>query len=102
MKKVKFMDVSLFVVGGFVRDLLLGTTPGDMDFVVEGDAIGLSKRLQSLYGGDWRAHSRFGTGKWIVDAETWMRIGDRLGAEVGDLALLPHHIDFVTARSSDD
>lgn len=47
----------IFVVGGAVRDLLLGGAPLDLDLVVEGDALELAREL----GGEVRAHSRFGT-----------------------------------------
>ena len=39
------MGASLFLVGGFVRDLLLGLPNYDLDLVVEGDAIALAQRL---------------------------------------------------------
>lgn len=45
------------LVGGAVRDLLLGGTPYDLDLVVEGDAGALGR----LLGGELRVHDRFGT-----------------------------------------
>lgn len=45
------------LVGGAVRDLLLGGAPPDLDLVVEGDAAALAARL----GGRLRIHDRFGT-----------------------------------------
>jgi tRNA nucleotidyltransferase (CCA-adding enzyme) len=45
------------LVGGAVRDLLLGGTPFDLDFVVEGDAAAFAASL----GGELRVHDRFGT-----------------------------------------
>jgi tRNA nucleotidyltransferase (CCA-adding enzyme) len=45
------------VVGGAVRDLLLGGTPADLDLVVEGSAAAVAERL----GGTARSHGRFGT-----------------------------------------
>ncbi len=45
------------LVGGAVRDLLMGGAPSDLDLVVEGDAAALAARL----GGGYRVHDRFGT-----------------------------------------
>lgn len=45
------------LVGGAVRDLLLGGVPYDLDLVVEGDAVALARSL----GGELRVHDRFGT-----------------------------------------
>lgn len=45
------------LVGGAVRDLLLGGTPFDLDIVVEGDAVAFATSL----GGELRVHDRFGT-----------------------------------------
>jgi tRNA nucleotidyltransferase (CCA-adding enzyme) len=45
------------LVAGAVRDLLLGGEPGDLDLVVEGDAIEVALSL----GGEVRVHDRFGT-----------------------------------------
>jgi tRNA nucleotidyltransferase (CCA-adding enzyme) len=61
------MGYSLYFVGGFVRDLLLGTPTLDIDLVVEGDAIKLARRLSHQIGGRVRGHARFGTAKLIFD-----------------------------------
>jgi len=39
------MDMPCYVVGGFVRDLLLGKPINDLDVIVEGDAIKLGEAL---------------------------------------------------------
>jgi tRNA nucleotidyltransferase (CCA-adding enzyme) len=77
------MDFSLYVVGGFVRDLLLGTPTLDLDLVVEGDAIALAKRLRKKVGGRVTSHARFGTAKLILDEQAFS---------------IPY-LDFVTART---
>lgn len=61
------MGFSLYFVGGFVRDLLLGQPNFDVDLVVEGNAIALARRLAREKGGRVRSHARFGTAKWILD-----------------------------------
>jgi tRNA nucleotidyltransferase (CCA-adding enzyme) len=48
---------AVYVVGGAVRDLLLGREPHELDFVVEGDAIAVARRA----GNRVIAHERFGT-----------------------------------------
>lgn len=60
-------DVAVYLVGGPVRDLLLGGTVQDLDFVVEGDAPGLARQLAEELGGRAVIHSRFGTATIAVD-----------------------------------
>ena len=54
---------SLYLVGGVVRDLLLGRTNLDLDLVVEGDAIALASELAGSKGARIVTHPRFGTAK---------------------------------------
>ncbi len=58
----------VYIVGGFVRDLILEHPVMDFDIVVEGDAVRLAKILVSTYGGTVRTHSRFGTAKWLIES----------------------------------
>ena len=51
----------IYLVGGPVRDALLGRPVGDLDFAVAGDALALAAELQGELGGQWRIHARFGT-----------------------------------------
>ena len=51
--------VPAYLVGGFVRDLLLGRENRDLDVVVEGDGIELAARLAAALGGQVRAHPAF-------------------------------------------
>jgi tRNA nucleotidyltransferase (CCA-adding enzyme) len=53
--------VRLYVVGGFVRDLLLGRPSDDVDLVVEGDAILLAKALRDELGGKVVTHEKYMT-----------------------------------------
>jgi len=66
---------SLYLVGGVVRDLLLGRTNFDLDLVVEGDAINLAQQLTQIKSGKIIIHPRFNTAKikwseWSVDLAT--------------------------------
>lgn len=54
-------EVSLFVVGGCVRDLLLGIKNLDLDLVVEGDGIAFARTLGDLLQARVKVHERFGT-----------------------------------------
>jgi tRNA nucleotidyltransferase (CCA-adding enzyme) len=51
----------VWLVGGAVRDLLLGGAPSDLDLVVEGDALVVARRAAERIGGEMVAHERFGT-----------------------------------------
>jgi tRNA nucleotidyltransferase (CCA-adding enzyme) len=59
-------QIPVYLVGGFVRDLLLGGPAMDFDLVVEGDAIAFAKALAAQYGGRVTAHIRFGTAQWFL------------------------------------
>ena len=66
---------SLYLVGGVVRDLLLGRSNSDLDLVVEGNALNLAQRLADITQGKMIAHPRFHTAKlqwnkWSVDLAT--------------------------------
>ena len=54
-------QVSLFVVGGCVRDLLLGIENLDLDLVVEGDGIAFARKLGEVLHARVKIHERFGT-----------------------------------------
>ena len=54
-------EVPLFVVGGCVRDLLLGIENLDLDLVVEGDGIAFSRKLGDMLHAKVKVHERFGT-----------------------------------------
>src|SRR4051794_25474011 len=54
-------EEAVYVVGGAVRDVLLGRTPHELDFVVEGDAVAVARRAAERLGGRVTVHERFGT-----------------------------------------
>jgi len=60
---------ALYLVGGFVRDLLMERPSLDFDLVVEGEAIALARALAERYGGRVTGHARFGTAKWHLDGK---------------------------------
>lgn len=96
--------LALYIVGGFVRDLLLEKPSMDFDLVVEGDAIALAKALRSRYGGRVTKHDRFRTAKWYIDKSHPRIIQEyQKYIEGGELTPLldeiPSTLDFVTART---
>jgi tRNA nucleotidyltransferase (CCA-adding enzyme) len=60
------LHLPVYVVGGFVRDLILERPSLDFDIVVEGDAITLARALVQRFGGRLTSHGRFGTAKWFL------------------------------------
>ena len=50
-----------YAVGGFVRDLLAGAVPPDVDLVIEGDGVAFARRLAEEIGGTVLVHRSFGT-----------------------------------------
>ena len=71
------LGLPLYLVGGAVRDLLMGRLLMDLDLVVEGDASLVATALASALAGEVTARSQFGTAK---------------------LRVLGQRIDVVTAR----
>lgn len=57
------LNYHAYLVGGFVRDLLLGKENYDLDVVVEGDGIKLARELSKVYGLKIVEHREFGTAK---------------------------------------
>ncbi|MCK5124542.1 MAG: hypothetical protein KAQ82_04875, partial [Dehalococcoidia bacterium] len=53
----------VYLVGGVVRDLLLGYPNLDLDLVVEGDAVKLAQQVAETSQAKLLAHHRFGTAK---------------------------------------
>ena len=68
-----------WLVGGAVRDVLLGEPVGDLDVVFEGPAPSIGRALTAALGGSLQVHDAFGTAAWTTP-----------GGEV---------VDLVTARS---
>ena len=52
---------SVYVVGGFVRDLLIGRENLDIDIVVEGDAVDFAYQLAEVWESKVQAHHQFKT-----------------------------------------
>jgi tRNA nucleotidyltransferase (CCA-adding enzyme) len=77
------MDLRCYLVGGLVRDLLLGQPVNDFDVVVEGDAIKFGNSLVGEFGGKLTSHPKFHTAVWHLP-HVWNQV--------------PDFIDLITAR----
>lgn len=93
------INLPIFVVGGFVRDLLLDRPSLDFDLVVEGDAIFFANRLADRFGGQVLTHHRFGTAKWIIRGIADRLVHELPGSDENGTARLPESLDLITART---
>jgi tRNA nucleotidyltransferase (CCA-adding enzyme) len=83
------MGAPVYAVGGFVRDLLTGAAPPDVDLVVEGDGVAFARRLAGEIGGTVLVHPSFGT----ASIE-----GGRAPAGAGHDAVALGRVDVASAR----
>jgi tRNA nucleotidyltransferase (CCA-adding enzyme) len=101
------LRMAAYIVGGFVRDLLLNRPGLDFDVVVEGDAIALGQALSREFGGRCVVHSRFGTAKWYIGDIADSLIQALAQQSAGEAehtpkllpADLPEFLDLISARS---
>jgi len=105
-------QLGIYLVGGVVRDILLGRANSDLDLVVEGSAIKLAEALAGEVGGRLVVHRRFGTakictGNLTIDlamarAETYARPGAlpsvRPGSIRDDLARRDFTVNAIALR----
>ncbi len=108
--------LGIYLVGGVVRDILLGRANSDLDLVVEGDAIKLAESLAGELGGRLVVHRRFGTAKIrtrnltidlaMARAETYARPGAlptvRPGSIQDDLARRDFTVNAMALRLDPD
>src|SRR5919206_1564430 len=70
-------EPGVHVVGGAVRDALLGRAPHELDLVVEGDAAAVARRAAARLGGTAVVHERFGTATVTADGYSFDLAGAR-------------------------
>ena len=56
----------VFIVGGFVRDLIMDVKDFDLDITSEKDGIALAERLNRDFNGSFSQHKRFGTASIVL------------------------------------
>lgn len=91
-RQAQAKNLTLFLVGGVIRDLLLKRPNHDLDFVLESDAIAFAEALAAEFGGALQAHKPFGTATWTLDSS----VAERLSLPAADI---PDHLDFARARA---
>jgi tRNA nucleotidyltransferase (CCA-adding enzyme) len=79
----------VFLVGGTVRDILLGEPNFDVDIVVEGDAIELARALAEALGGRVRTHDKFGTAVVLYGDREWVDVAAARTESYAEPAALP-------------
>ena len=67
-RRARTQSLRVYLVGGPVRDVLLGTPIKDLDFVVEGDAPEVARQLAEELDARVVVHSRFGTATVVLGA----------------------------------
>jgi len=92
------LHMPCFVVGGFVRDLLLGEPNFDIDILVEGDGIALAQAL----GGELNAkkvtvHPRFGTAVIVLPVDLKIDVATARTEFYEYPAALPH-VEYATVK----
>lgn len=71
-------DVKVFIVGGFVRDLILGKTKNEIDFSVVGNGIEFAEKLgKKLRINDIVVYKNFGTAHFKYDNFDFEFVGTR-------------------------
>ena len=89
------LGINAYLVGGSVRDLLMGEGNLDIDIVVEGDGISFARAFSGKLGAKVRTHERFGTAKIILSPELGVQSsGTELKTQDSKLK-----IDVATART---
>lgn len=71
-KEADSLGINAFLVGGFVRDLILDSKNYDLDVVVEGDAIRFARILADKTGSSLVVHHKFGTATIVKPWPKWL------------------------------
>ncbi len=85
-------NCSVFLVGGFVRDLILGIDNFDLDIVVEGNGLSFAKRLFNCLGESIVVHKRFATATIITKDKLKLDIATARSESYASPGVLPEVI----------
>ncbi|MEP7136469.1 MAG: CCA tRNA nucleotidyltransferase [Chloroflexota bacterium] len=89
------LRMPLYLVGGVVRDVLLGRTVSDFDLVVEGRSAEFAEYLVRKFGGKILIHSKFMTATWALNESPF----ERLNLPSVQTPNTQLSFDFASARS---
>ncbi len=64
------MGYEAYIVGGIVRDILIGKENDDLDIVVEGNGVKFAEKLATRLGGRSKSHRKFKTAVVILPDDT--------------------------------
>jgi tRNA nucleotidyltransferase (CCA-adding enzyme) len=89
------LRMPLYLVGGVVRDILLGRAVHDFDLVVEGSSAELAEYIVRKFGGKILIHAKFLTATWVLNESTFERV------KISPLQFpnIPLSFDFASART---
>jgi tRNA nucleotidyltransferase (CCA-adding enzyme) len=90
--------LSIYLVGGFVRDLILGVKNLDLDIVVEGDGIKFAEEFANRLNASLILHRRFGTATVVLESKLKIDIASARKEHYPKAASLPE----VTAGTLED
>ena len=93
--QASMIRMPLYLVGGVVRDILLGRAVRDFDLVVEGDSAAFAEYIVKKFGGRVLVNAKFGTATWVLNESTFKR----LNVPAFQLLDTPLSFDLVSARS---
>ena len=68
------LKMKAYLVGGIVRDIIMGVKNFDIDIVIEGDGIQLAIEASKRFKCPYKVHSKFGTATLFIDADFNMDI----------------------------
>lgn len=91
------MNYRAFIVGGFVRDLLLGVENFDVDIVVEEDAIKFGEGLAKRVKGSLVVHRKFGTATVVMPDKFKIDIATARSETYREPAALPE-VEFASIK----
>ncbi len=87
----------VYLVGGAVRDLLMGEPSFDLDVAVEGDGIEFGRALARALGGRVVPHEKFGTAVVVYDGREHVDVATTRTEFYDSPAALPH-VEQATLR----
>ena len=89
--------MSVYLVGGFVRDLILGVNNFDLDIVVEGNGIILAEELSRILKAGFIRHHRFGTATLSLKEDIKIDISTARRESYPEPGCLPS-VDYATIK----